>query len=349
MINGSKVTIRLAAIQIRSLPGQVEANLEHAAGLVAQAAAQGAMMAVLPELFSCGYVPNRAVWDTAEAWGGRTDRWLAATARRLGIYLGAGAAETDGSDIFDVFTLATPRGQVAGRAVKANAEASIFRRGRAAHLIDTPAGRIGIGICADNQFAATLRLMHEQQADLILMPHAWPTPARAAGLVSQADVAAQQQRMTELPVLYARALGVPVVFVNQVGPLLPIGGLLGHLMDPAVWQLRGQSRIVDSDGSVLGQLGDEEGLLTAEAVMDPARKHYDAPPGSGGWLQPGPWAGRHIIIPLDIAVGRRSPTRSAAGGGARREPPPAARFGIRQSPVTHDPVRMIPSGPWQLP
>jgi predicted amidohydrolase len=45
MINGSKVTIRLAAVQNRSLPGQVEANLEHAAGLVGQAAAQGAMMA----------------------------------------------------------------------------------------------------------------------------------------------------------------------------------------------------------------------------------------------------------------------------------------------------------------
>ena len=66
-------------------------------------------------------------------------------------------------------------GQIAGRAYKVNAEASIFRRGRAAHLIDTPAGRIGIGICVDNQFATTLRLMDEQRADLILMPHAWPT------------------------------------------------------------------------------------------------------------------------------------------------------------------------------
>jgi len=65
-------------------------------------------------------------------------------------------------------------------------------------------------------------------------------PARAAGLVSQADMAAQQRRMTELPVLYARALGLPVIFVNQVGP----------------------------------------------------------------------WAGRHIIIPLDIAAGRLSYTIS---------------------------------------
>jgi N-carbamoylputrescine amidase len=330
MTGRSHVTIRLAAVQVQSLPGQIEANLDHAAGLVGQAAAQGATVVVLPELFSCGYVPNRGVWEAVEAGGGRADRWLAATARRLGIYLGAGAAESDGTDFFNVFTLAAPDGQIAGRAYKTNAEASIFRRGRVAHLIDTPAGRIGIGICADNQFAVTLRLMHEQQADLILMPHAWPTPVRAAGLVSEADVAAQQRRMIELPVLYARALGVPVVFVNQVGPLQRIGGILGHLMDTRIWRLRGQSRIVDCDGSVLGQLGDHEGVLTADVAMDPARKHYDPQPSFGGWLQPGPWAGRHVIIPLDIAVGRLSYTISRQ---RRRKARAAAE-------LTNDPASM---------
>jgi hypothetical protein len=85
-----------------------------------------------------------------------------------------------------------------------------------------------------------------------------------------------------------------------------VGGLLGHLMDPGIWRLRGQSRIIDFDGSVLGQLTEEEGVLTVDAVMDPARQHYDPQPGYGGWLQPGPWTGRHIVIPLDIAGGRFS-------------------------------------------
>ena len=125
--------------------------------------------------------------------------------------------------------------------------------------------------------------------------------------LGQGDVEAER---LDLPVLYARALGVPVVFVNQVGPLLPVGGILGHLMDPGIWRLRGQSRIVDSDGAVLAQLGEDEGVITADAVLDPARKHHDAPPSFGGCLQPGPWAGRHIIIPLDIAAGRLSCTIS---------------------------------------
>ena len=38
--------------------------------------------------------------------------------------------------------------------------------------------------------------------------------------------------------------------------------------------------------------------------MDPARQHYDPQSSYGGWLQPGPWAGYHVVIPLDIAGGR---------------------------------------------
>ena len=202
-----RTMIQLAAVQVRSEPGQPEVNRAHAVPFIEQAAAQGVGLVVLPELFSCGYVANRAIWDMAEAREGGTARWLAATAARLGICLGAGTAETDGCDIFNTFILAGPDGTIAGRACKANAEANVFRRGRHEHLISTPIGRIGIGICADNQYTAHLELTHRLHADLILMPHAWPTPAIAGGPVKEKDVADQQRRMTELPVLYARARG----------------------------------------------------------------------------------------------------------------------------------------------
>ena len=162
--------------------------------------------------------------------------------------------------------------------------------------------------------------MHEQQADLILMPHAWPTPARAAGLVSQADVAAQQQRMTELPVLYARALGVPVVFVNQVGPLLPIGGILGHLMDTRIWRLRGQSRIVDSDGSVLGQLAEDEGVLTADAADGPGPQALRRPAQLRRLAPARPLGRTPSSSSRSTSRAAACATRSAASGGARHEP-----------------------------
>jgi N-carbamoylputrescine amidase len=299
-------TVRLAVVQVGTRPGQSGVNRLRATGFVERAATEGAELVVLPEMYSCGYLPNRAAWAAAEPADGPTEVWLAATARRFGIYVGAGTAETDGVDFFNVFVLAGPDGRVLARVYKANAEAGVFRRGRREHVVDTDLGRIGIGICADNQFVRHLRLMHEARVDVILMPHAWPTPVRAAGLVSAADVAAQQRRMIELPALYACALGVPVAFANQVGPLEPIGGILGRLMDPAVWRLQGQSRIVDSDGTVLGALSDQEGVLTATARMNPGLWHYREPSGYGGWLQPGSAVARRVVIPLDIGAGRLS-------------------------------------------
>jgi N-carbamoylputrescine amidase len=300
-------TITLGAVQVESRPGAVEANCAHATPLIEKAAAYGAELVVLPELFASGYITNPAIWDVAEEPAqGPMCEWLAATAQRLGIYVGAGSVERDGSDFFNVFVLADPDGKIAGRAYKTDAEANVFKRGRNEHVIDTPLGRIGIGICADNQLVAQLEVMRQHQVDLVLMPHAWPTPARAAGHVSEDDVATLQSRMIELPALYARSLGVPVVFVNQVGPLVPMGGIIGRLMDPKVWRLRGQSRIVDSDGSVLAHLEDGEDALVASATAAAATRPFQEPANYGRYLQPGSALMRNVILPIDIAHGRLS-------------------------------------------
>jgi N-carbamoylputrescine amidase len=302
-----RATITLGAVQVQSQPGAVEANCAHATPLIEKAAAQGAELVVLPELFASGYIPNPAIWNVAEAREqGPMRQWLAATAQRLGIYLGAGTVERDGSDFFNVFVLANPHGQIAGRAYKTDAEANVFRRGRNEHVIDTALGRIGIGICADNQLVAQLRLMHDYDVDLVLMPHAWPTPARPGGHVTADDVATLQSRMIELPALYARSLGVPVVFVNQVGPLVPMGGIIGRLMDPKTWRLRGQSRIVDPDGSVLAELDENEDVVVATATSTAASKRFQVPATYGRYLQPGSALVRNVILPVDIAHGRLS-------------------------------------------
>lgn len=58
--------VRVAAVQLESKHGLLEANHEHATPFIEQAAQAGAQLVVLPELFACGYVPNPAVWDFAE-------------------------------------------------------------------------------------------------------------------------------------------------------------------------------------------------------------------------------------------------------------------------------------------
>ena len=73
-------------------------------------------------------------------------------------------------------------------------------------------------------------------------------------------------------------------------------------MSPKSYRLRGQSRIIDSDGSVLAELAEQEGVIVAGAVLDPSRKHCQPQPSFGGWLQPGSALARTVIIPLDTAV-----------------------------------------------
>jgi N-carbamoylputrescine amidase len=325
------VSVRVAAIQLESRLGDVAATLDHATGLVESAAAQGAQLIVLPELFNCGYVGNEDIWRLAERPDGATVRWLEQMARRFDVYIGGGHPEFAGSDVLNVFTLAAPGGMIAGRARKSEAEAYVFRRGHGVHVIDTALGRVGVGICADNQVGRLLRLMQDRSVDLMLMPHAWPTPTSVTRLVSEADVADQRHKVAELPLIYARHLGVPAILVNQVGRMAPMAGLLGRLMDPAVFQLQGRSRIVDSDGSVAGALDDGEGVLVRDVILDSARKVRLTPSTYGRWLTRGNVVARRVIIPTEIVLGMTS-YRLHAG---RRRAAAAASLALdTQAPAT---------------
>ena len=296
--------IRVAAIQVESKHGLIEANHAHAIPYIEKAAHDGAQLVVLPELFPSGYIPNETIWEAAEPQNGPTVTWLKRVAKRLGIYLGAGLLETDGRDFYNIFVLCGPDGQEAGRVSKIEAESYVFKRTSGSHVIHTPFGKIGVGICADNQMAVFLKQMAVDSVDLMLMPHGWPTPCRTSPQVSEQDIQEQHEKTRQLVTLYAQRLGVPAVFVNGTGSMGRMIGLLGRFMDPSVFRLEGRSQIVDSDGTCMGELGSEEGLLIADVTLDPARKHFSEPESYDGWLLPGNAVSRKVIVPFDVNVGQ---------------------------------------------
>jgi len=297
-------TVRVAAVQIESKHGSIEANHEHATPFIELAAKAGAQLVVLPELFASGYIPNETLWNAAEPKEGSTITWLKQTAKRLNIYLGAGLVETDGQDFFNIFVLTGPDGEVVGRVTKIEAESYIFKRGFGAHVIHTAIGKIGVGICADNQFATFLKQMGEESVDLMLMPHGWPTPRKTNKQVSQQDILEQHAKTKQLVLLYAKCLGVPAVFINGTGSMGRMIGLLGKFMDPDTFRLEGRSRIVDSDGTLVGEMEAEEGITIADITLDPSRKHYSEPENYDGWLLPGNPISRKVIIPFDVNFGQ---------------------------------------------
>jgi N-carbamoylputrescine amidase len=91
-------TLRVAAVQMESQNGLVEANLGHATSLMERAVDDGAKLILLPEFMPTGYSFSKALWDGAEPREGATANWLRENSERLGVWLGTSFLEADGED-----------------------------------------------------------------------------------------------------------------------------------------------------------------------------------------------------------------------------------------------------------
>src|SRR6202008_4574162 len=118
--------MRVAALQMTSGP-EVDANLAQAGALLAEAAASGARLAVLPENFSflgLRDADKRAVAETDGA--GPVQEFLAASARRLGLWIVGGTVPLrNGAD-----------GRVAAASLVYDADGTRVARYDKIHLFD---------------------------------------------------------------------------------------------------------------------------------------------------------------------------------------------------------------------
>src|SRR5579864_1640482 len=92
-----------------------------------------------------------------------------------------------------------------------------------------------------------------------------------------------------------------------------------NALDPAVFAMGGQSRVVDSDGSLRASLDLGEGVAIADVVLDSALKRLGEIPNHRGWLFPGSRIARELLMPIDIAWGRLSYTLSRSRAHRARE------------------------------
>jgi N-carbamoylputrescine amidase len=268
--------LRVAAIQVQSHDGAIAANLARTEPLVAQAAAARARLVLCPEFLAAGYVYDESIWKSGERRGGPTEAWLSRMAAVHRIYIGASYLEADRDDFFNTFALAAPDGAIAGRVRKESLpafEGWYFASCADPKTIDTPLGRIAVGICQDNHTARFMRRIADASPDLILMPHSAPCMPVARALV--------REGLTEIGPFYAHALGVPVVVVNKARTRseTPIPGLPRVRLPMA---FPGLSTIVDSDGRVIERLPSREGFVVGDVTLDPARKRRPVVP-RGYW------------------------------------------------------------------
>jgi N-carbamoylputrescine amidase len=281
-------TLKVAGVQVESRNFDVEGNLGRAESLVALAAQRGAELVLGPELLAAGYIYDRLVWDVGEPRGGPTEIWLARMARQHGIYIGASYLEASGEDFFNTFALMKPDGSVAGRVRKQSLpgfEGWFFRSCPGPRVIETEIGRIGVGICHDTSTGRFMRRIDREQVDLLLMPHSGPCIKMGPlSLVGEEG----REMLRSVAGFYAEEFGIPAVMVNKAAgedssspvPWVPLVRLRFHLV--------GQSTICDAEGKVCEQLGEGEGVVMAEVVLDPQRKRRPRELPLGYWARKAP-------------------------------------------------------------
>ncbi|MGH8618317.1 MAG: nitrilase-related carbon-nitrogen hydrolase [Burkholderiales bacterium] len=168
-----------------------EANIRTAIRLVRQAAAQGAKMVCLTELFSTMYFcveTREEYFDWAEPIPGPTIERMAAVAREAGIVLIAPIFErTPEGRFFNAAAVIGPDGALIGKYRKSSIpfmdvgrsaeprgnEKFYFEPGDLGFpTFDTPFGRIGILICYDRHFPEAARVLGLGGAEIVFVPTA---------------------------------------------------------------------------------------------------------------------------------------------------------------------------------
>jgi len=249
---------KVAAIQMTSVD-EVERNMQRARELLAEAAAAGAEVAVLPE--NVGFMGRRDAdkLQVAECEGdGLMQSSLAAAARDFGIWVVAGTLpiRVPGEErVAAASFVYDDRGQQVARYDKIHLfdvvvpgrdesyrESRHIAPGVRAVVVDTPVGRLGLSVCYDIRFPELYRELSAAGAVWFAVPAAFTVPTGEAHWET---------------LLRARAIEnlAAVVAAGQVG------------IHPSGRATYGDSMVVDHWGTVLGRLPASEGVVVAE--LDP--------------------------------------------------------------------------------
>jgi predicted amidohydrolase len=197
---------KIAVAQLAITVAEPDANRQAAAKAVAEAAAAGARLVVLPELCDSGYVfdPAGPVAEArglaAPADGNPTLRQWQALSAQHGLVIVGGFCELgDDGRLYNSAAVVDASGTraVYRKAHLWDAEKLVFTPGDAAPaVVDTEAGRVGLMVCYDLEFPEWTRLAALDGAELIAAPvnwpgYSWPAGQRPAEVVkAQATAAA---------------------------------------------------------------------------------------------------------------------------------------------------------------
>jgi len=260
-----KRIVKIGLVQTAVGPDKTK-NLAKTAKLVADAAARGAGIVCLQELFASEYFCQRedaALFDLAEPIEGPTVQAMAAVAKSSKVSVVVPLFERRAAGIYhNSLVVVGPSGDVAGLYRKMHIpddplfyEKYYFTPGDLGFMtIPTPEATLGPLICWDQWYPEAARVTAMQGAELLIYPTAigWHPSEKAQYGAAQLSAWQTIQRS------HAIANGVFVVAVNRVGHEGPADGGLDF------W---GRSFVADPFGVVLAEAGEDEETLVVECDL----------------------------------------------------------------------------------
>lgn len=172
--------MRVALGQTTGFPGNVSANLALMAELAADAAALGAQLLVLPELFLSGYNIGAATSDLAEPLFGPSVKAAADIARANGVAIAYGFPERTREGVYNAAVLVDRHGKVLASYRKSHLwgtmERAAFLPGDAPAVFDFCGLRTAFMICYDLDFPEVARQLALDGAEAIICISATTKP-----------------------------------------------------------------------------------------------------------------------------------------------------------------------------
>lgn len=174
-------SLTIGIIQFRTIPGQVEENLDSTVELIASAKSSGAEVVILPEMWPTGY-GDIAYRSLSEPVPGRYTEFLTHHAVQHKIHIIAGIPErTSGNELYNASVFVSDEGKIVAKHRKIHlytpmGEDKIWRSGDSYTVADTKIGRIGLLTCYDGDFPESWRATALMGAQVIFQINAYESP-----------------------------------------------------------------------------------------------------------------------------------------------------------------------------
>ena len=247
---------KVAAIQMDCHLGQKGENLIKAKGLILQAVSQGAILIVLPELFSTGYRVEELDMELAETIPGYTSKWMEELSQSKKIYLIGSILERSiiSGIVYDTAVVTGPNGFIGSyRKIHLwDSENTRWAKGKEYPIFDLGFARLGVQICYEIGFPEGSRVLSLKGADVIAYPSAFGKARLYAW-----DVASRSRALEN---------AVYAIAANRVGN------------EKETTEFGGSSRIVDPQGRVMVEATNGDEVIVASVDLSFIQKQRQTIP-----------------------------------------------------------------------